>query len=72
MMKKTKRTKTIWWVVLRLYKWDSIRIGGAFPVRMGAGGPVGFIPIFNTKRGAVAFAGGSKNVVAMEASHEQK
>jgi hypothetical protein len=54
-----QKTQTQFWVVMKMQDWDSLSVLGTslFPPE---GGPCKFIPVFNTKKEAIAFDNGSR------------
>ena len=60
----------VWWAVMRMMTWDSLEVRSAHPLLpnagvsgMGDGGPVAFMPIFDTLEAAVAWSDNGKYLV---------
>jgi len=61
-MNTTENTGPVmWWVVMKVYAWRTIKAQG-FPLQSPSEGPHHFIPVFNTKEQAVAWAGSDEHV----------
>lgn len=45
------------WTIMKLYKWDSMETNLGVGVTMEKGGPIGFIPVFQTKEDAIKWEG---------------
>jgi len=52
------------WAVMKAHTWDSIEAAG-FPLRCPVEGPHRFIPVFNTREQAVAWAGSDEHVAML-------
>lgn len=52
------------WAVMKVYEWDSIEAAG-FTLQCPADGPHRFIPVFNTRAQAVAWAGSDDHVAML-------
>ena len=50
------------WVLMKVQSWDSLTVGGYYSLGQPADGPSGFLPVFCTKKEAVAFGGSAKHV----------
>lgn len=59
------RPGDVMWAVMKAHAWDAMTCNG-WPVACPPEGPHRFIPVFNTRSQAVAWAGSDKHVVAME------
>lgn len=64
MKAKQAREQKPMWAVMKAHSWGSIQAMG-FPLSAPAEGPHRFIPIFNTKKQAVKFAGSAKHVAQL-------
>jgi len=53
--------KRFFWGVMKAHGWESLKVNG-FPLRAPADGPDYFIPLFNSREQAVAWAGGDERV----------
>jgi hypothetical protein len=58
-MSATKQKRM--WAVMKAHSWGSIEVGG-HPLAFPKDGPHKFVPLFNTKRQAVRFAGSDEHV----------
>ena len=63
-MNKKPQPKTLW-AVMKAYGWGSIT-AGSFPLTCPPEGPHKFIPVFNTREQAVAWAGSDAGVSEIE------
>lgn len=52
------------WAVMKAHTWDSLEAAG-FPLRSPLEGPHRFIPVFNTREQAVAWAGSEEHVAML-------
>lgn len=52
------------WAVMKAHAWDSITAHG-FPLQCPTEGPHRFIPVFNTREQAVAWAGSDEHVAML-------
>jgi hypothetical protein len=59
-----KQDGRTFWAVMKAHSWDCLECSG-LPVRMPEDGPHRFIPVFNTREQAVAWAGSDEHVYAM-------
>lgn len=56
-------TEQSFWVVMKAHTWDSVTTAHGVPLICPNEGPHRFIPVFNTREQAVAWAGSDEHVV---------
>ena len=59
-----------YWCVMKAHGWDCLTVAG-IPMQAPKEGPQHFIPVFDTREQAVAWAGTEEHVYALESVAEQ-